>query len=151
MRCRSWPAAVLLCRVADPPGRPDGFRAKRGAGASGLRMLWHDQVLRVLALCIFVMNVTLTGTLAVLVIYAHDRLHVGPTGYGLLSASIASAVAGTALIGRLQRRFGTSTLLEAGLVIEMGTQLTLALTSTWAVAAIALLIFGVTPVRCGRC
>ena len=50
---------------------------------------------------------------------------------------------GTALVGRLRQRFGTSTLLKAGLLIELGTHLTLALTSTWAVAASALLIFGI--------
>lgn len=117
---------------------------QRGRVREGLQILWQDKVLRTLALCIFVMNVTLAGTLAVLVLYAKDRLDVGPTGFGLLGAALAvGGLIGTAVVGRLLRRFGTSLLLKAGLLVETGTQLTLALTSTWAVAAAALLIFGV--------
>lgn len=135
---------VLLVGLRTRPTDAPAVPSKRGRVREGLQILWQDQVLRVLALCIFVMNVTLAGTLAVLVIYARDRLQVGPTGFGLLSACMAvGGLAGTTLVGRLQRRFGTSTLLKAGLLIEMGTQLSLALTSTWAVAATALLIFGV--------
>lgn len=118
--------------------------ARRGRVREGLQILWRDRVLRTLALCIFVMNVTLAGTLAVLVIYATDRLQVGPTGFGLLTAAIAvGGLIGTALVGRLLNRFGTSVLLKAGLLIEMGTQLVLAITSTWVVAATALMIFGI--------
>jgi MFS family permease len=98
----------------------------------------------VLALCIFVMNVTLTGTLAVLVIYAFDRLGLGPTGYGLLVASIAiGGLIGTLTATRLVERFGASLLLKVGLAIECGTQLTLAVTSSAWVVAVAFVAFGV--------
>jgi predicted MFS family arabinose efflux permease len=131
------PVAPATPTTPTTPGKSGGVR-------QGLHILWQDSVLRTLALCIFVMNVTLAGTLAVLVLYARDRLHTTPTGFGLLTACIAvGGIVGTALVSRLQARFGTSLLLKVGLLIELGTQLTLALTSSWWVAATALLIFGV--------
>jgi predicted MFS family arabinose efflux permease len=117
---------------------------KRGGVREGLQILWADRVLRVLALCIFVMNVTLSGTMAVLVIYSTRRLGLGPTGFGLLGAALAvGGLVGTALVSRLLKRFGTTMLLKVGLLIESGTQLTLAITSSQWVAGAALLIFGI--------
>lgn len=135
---------LLLTGLSTRRKESESAPAKGGRVREGLHLLWRDRVLRILALCIFVMNVTLAGTLAVLVIYTTQRLGVGATGFGLLSACMAvGGLGGTAIVSRLQTRFGTSALLKAGLLIEMGTQLTLAITSTWAVAAAALLVFGV--------
>jgi predicted MFS family arabinose efflux permease len=135
---------LLLIRVPSPPPREPSADTDGNDVRSGLRLLWRDRVLRVLALCIFVMNVTLSATMAILVIYAGERLGIGPTGYGLLGASIAvGGLVGTTVVGRLVARFGTRTLLIVGLAIECGTQFTLAVT-TWAwVAALVLAIFGV--------
>ena len=133
---------VLLIGVPSRPV-PVGV-ARRGAVREGLRILWDDAVLRVLALCIFVMNVTLTATMAVLVIYARDRLALSATGYGALGACLAvGGLAGTALVGPLLARYGTSLLLKAGLVIEAGTQLCLALTTSAWIAGGMLIVFGV--------
>jgi MFS family permease len=137
---------LLLTRVPSPPRPATTESADEPGGAvrSGLRLLWGDGVLRVLAMCIFVMNVTLSATMAVLVIYAGERLGLGATGYGLLGAAAAvGGLLGTFVVDRLVARFGARTLLIVGLAIECGTQLTLALT-TWAwVAALTLAIFGV--------
>ena len=79
-----------------------------------------------------------------LVIYAFDRLGLGPTGYGLLVASIAiGGLIGTLTATRLVERFGASLLLKVGLAIECGTQLTLAVTSSAWVVAVAFVAFGV--------
>lgn len=142
---------LLLARVPSParaptPATPGTAEAADPGGAvrSGLRLLWTDRVLRVLAMCIFVMNVTLSATMAVLVIYAGERLGLGATGYGLLGACVAlGGLLGTAVVDRLVARFGTRTLLIAGLAIECGTQLSLAVTTTAWVAALTLAIFGV--------
>ena len=84
-------------------------------------LLWRDAVLRVLALCIFVMNVTLSGTLAILVLVAHQRLGLSDTGYGVLLATLAvGGLMGTAAVDPLLRRFGPVTLLAVGLLIEAG-------------------------------
>jgi MFS family permease len=90
------------------------------------------------------MNVTLSATLAVLVLYAAQRLGLGPTGYGLLGASIAvGGLVGTMVVDPLVARVGTRLLLIVGLAIECGTQLTLAVTTSAWVAAGVLAIFGV--------
>ncbi len=93
--------------AADPGAEPAAARARTdephsGDVRRGLHLLWHDRVLRVLAMCIFVMNVTLGATMAVLVIYAGERLGLGATGYGLLGAAIAAGgLIGTAVVNRL--------------------------------------------------
>lgn len=135
---------LLLVRVPSPPPPAPTDGAERSGVRNGLRLLWRDRVLRVLALCIFVMNVTLSATMAVLVIYAGERLGLGATGYGLLGATIAAGgLLGTTVVDRLVRRFGPRPLLLAGLAVECSTQLTLALTTHVWVALLVLAIFGV--------
>jgi MFS family permease len=120
----------------DPPVPPRRIR-------DGLRLLWSDAVLRVLALCIFVMNLTLCAVLAVLVLVARDRLGLGAGGYGLLLGSVAvGGLIGTGIVNRLLARFGTTLLLKVGLLIEAGTHLSLALTHSRWVAGATLVVFG---------
>src|SRR5689334_5478954 len=69
---------------------------------------------------------------------------MGATGYGVLGACLAlGGLAGTALVGPLLARFGTTALLTTGLLIEAGTQLCLALTTSEWVAGGMLIVFGV--------
>jgi predicted MFS family arabinose efflux permease len=134
----SFLGGVLLLARVPSPARPTVDNAGEpkpddGGVRGGLRLLWRDRVLRVLALCIFVMNVTLSATLAVLVLYAGERLGLGPTGYGLLGAATAvGGLAGSVVVDRL-----------VGLAIECGTQLILAITTSPWVAAFVLAVFGV--------
>lgn len=141
----SFCAGVVLLFGLPVCSERDAVRpAGRGRVRDGLQILWQDRVLRVLGVCIFVMNVTLSGTLAVLVIYASRRLGLGPTGFGLLGACLAvGGLIGTGVVNPLLNRFGTSMLLKVGLLIETATQLTLALTGSRWVAGAALLVFGV--------
>jgi MFS family permease len=126
--------------VRAPSAAPAGPRRVR----DGLGLLWADPVLRTLALCIFVMNVTLSSVTAVLVLIARDRLGLGPSGYGLLLATVAvGGLIGTTIVNRLLDRFGTAPLLKVGLLIETGMHLSLALTRSPWVAGATLLVFGV--------
>jgi MFS family permease len=125
------------------PVSPDAHPQPRRI-RQGLQMLWADAVLRTLALCIFVMNVTLAAVVAVLVLVARDRLGLGPTGYGLLLGALAvGGLIGTAVVNRLLDRFGTALLLKIGLLIEAGTHLSLALTHSRWVAGATLFAFGI--------
>jgi len=144
----SFLGGVLLLARVPSPTRPAAAPAEpednSGGVRSGLRLLWRDRVLRVLAMCIFVMNVTLSATLAVLVLYAAQRLGLGATGYGLLGACTAvGGLIGTVVVDPLVARVGARLLLIVGLAIECGTQLSLAVTTSAWVAASVLAIFGV--------
>lgn len=125
--------------AAEPAPRP-GLRGEIG---EGIRWLWQHRLLRTLAVAMGAGNVMFGAAFAVFVLYARQRLGVTGTGYGaLLMASAAGGLAGTAVVGRLRARFGTSRLLRAGLVIETLTHVSLALAaSPWAAGA-ALVVFG---------
>ncbi|MFE9203181.1 MFS transporter [Micromonospora sp. NPDC007230] len=112
--------------------------------AAGLRALWAVPVLRTLAGCIAVMNVAFCAAFAAFVLYARQRLGLTEVGYGLLlTASALGGLAGSTLAVRLRARFGTPTLLRAGLLMEVGLQVTLATTRQPWVAGAALAVWGV--------
>lgn len=133
----------------DTPAPDDSATAPPPSAVSarvrdGLHLLWADQVLRTLALCILVMNITLSATVAVLVLVARDRLGLEPAGYGLLLAMLAvGGLIGTVIVNRALARFGPALLLKVGLLIEAGTQLGLAVTTSPWVAGATLLVFGI--------
>jgi predicted MFS family arabinose efflux permease len=109
-----------------------------------MRWLWEHRVLRLLALCICAMNITFSGAMAVYVLYAKERLGLGPVGYGaLLTASAIGGVLGTGFVARLESRFGASLLLRVGLLLEGATHIGLALTRTPWVAGAIMTVFGV--------
>ncbi len=138
-------AALLLRQVRVLSGRA----AVSGAGVradirEGLSWLWHHRLLRLVAICICVMNLTFGGTMAVFVLYAHEQLGLGPQGYGLLlSVSAVGGLIGARLVPALELRYGVAALLRAGLVVEAVTQLALGLTHHAWVAAAVMLVFGV--------
>lgn len=112
--------------------------------SEGIRWLVAHPGLRMLAVAICVMNITLGSALAILVLYVRERLGLGAVGYGvLLACSAAGGVIGTVIVKRLLVRFGTSLLLRVGLIIECATHVSLALTRRPWVAALTFVIFGV--------
>jgi MFS family permease len=144
----SFVVGVLLVLGLPRRSKPDDVSAQAAPGPrrvrEGLQLLWQDPVLRTLALCIFVMNVTLSSVTAVLVLVAKYRLGLGPSGYGLLLAAVAfGGLIGSALVNRLLARFGVALLLKVGLLIEAGMHLSLALTHSRWVAGATLLVFGI--------
>ncbi|MGY0231763.1 MFS transporter [Longispora urticae] len=112
--------------------------------AEGVRWLWHHPLLRALALGMGLANVAFCAAFATFVLYARDRLGLSEVGYGvLLTAFAVGGLLGSVLSGRLRARFGATALLRAGLVVELLTHVTLAVTRTPWVAATVIVLFGV--------
>jgi len=103
----------------------------------GLRWLWHQPAIRLLALVLTAMNVTYMAAFAVWVLYARERLGLSGAGFGfLLTASALGGLAGAAATGRLTDRFGPAALLRTGLLVETAVHIVLALTrSPWIAGA----------------
>ena len=140
------------------------FRARRAAGltgrlsarterrersslrtemAEGIRWLLAHPPMRTLALTIFTFNVTFGAAWSVLVLYANERLDIGPVGFGLLTTAVAvGGIVGIVSYGRLTRRFALGDIMRAGLIIETLTHLSLAITTSWVVALATLVVFG---------
>jgi predicted MFS family arabinose efflux permease len=109
----------------------------------GLRWLMAHPPMRTLALTIFLFNITFGAAWSVLVLYAGERLGMNALGFGLLTTAIAiGGIIGTAAYGRLERRFSLADIMRGGLVIETFTHLTLALTTSPAVALVTMVVFG---------
>ncbi|BCY12417.1 MFS transporter [Actinoplanes sp. L3-i22] len=145
-------AAVLIAGIAGPPGEApetsDKSRHKavplRMEIAEGLRWLWRHRLLRVLAVAMGVANIAFCAAFAVFILYARERLGLTDVGYGFLLTTFAvGGLAGAGFAARLARRFGTATVLRAGLIVEVGTHLTLALTTNPVLAGGVIVIFGV--------
>jgi predicted MFS family arabinose efflux permease len=138
-------AAVLIATLRGRfrPVSQEPHRPLRRDVVTGMRALLGHPVLRMLAVCLCLMNVTLAAAFAILVLYARERLGLTEVGFGLLLASSAvGGIAGTALAARLQERFGTAWLLRVGLVIETCTHLSLALTRVPWIAMTTMVVFG---------
>jgi predicted MFS family arabinose efflux permease len=123
-----------------PPRRPRPLRAEI---AEGLGWLWRRRTLRLLAVCLAVMNLAGAGTFAIWVLWARQRLGLGGVGFGtLVAAYAAGGLLGTLLASRLEAALGPATLLRAGLCVEAGGQLVLALTRSPWIAGATLVLFG---------
>jgi predicted MFS family arabinose efflux permease len=138
-------AAVLIATLRIPSPEPvAGPRTPvRRDVMTGMRALLRHPVLRMLALCLCLMNVTLMAAFSILVLYARDRLGLDEVGFGLLlAASAVGGIAGSAITAPLQERFGAAVLLRTGLVIETCTHLSLALARAPWVAITTMVVFG---------
>jgi len=134
-------ASIRRRRATHPV--PDRTRLRQEI-SEGIRWLLAHPGLRMLAVAICVMNITLGSVLAILVLYVRERLGLGALGYGvLLACGAAGGVIGTVIVKRLLAWFGASLLLRVGLIIECANHVSLALTRRPWVAALTLVIFGV--------
>ena len=96
----------------------------------GITWLLGNPPMRTLALTIFIFNVTFGAAWSVLVLYASQRLGMGPVGFGLLTTAVAiGGIVGALVYGRLQRRFSIGDMMRAGFLIETATHLSLAVTT----------------------
>jgi len=140
--------AVLVTRVvtdvADLAAERVGKRSSlRTEIAEGVRWLIAHPPMRTLALTIIAFNVTYGAAWSVLVLYASERLGMSAVGFGLLTTAIAiGGIFGTTAYGRLERRFSLADIMRVGLLIETFTHLTLALTTSAAVALVTMVVFG---------
>ena len=140
-------AAVLIASLRPhglPVGDPRPARSLRADIAEGLRWLWGHRLLRSLALAMGLGNIAFCAAFAVFVLYARDRLGLSAFGYGVLLTTFAvGGLTGATVAARLARRFGSTAVLRAGLLVEVLTHLTLAVTKSPWVAGAVLILFGV--------
>jgi MFS family permease len=137
--------AGLVSRIVLPPhGRaPEERSHLRADVVEGFRWTWHHAAVRTLILTIFTFNITFGAAWSVLVLYATQRLDMGAVGFGLLTTvSAIGGLAGTAAYGWITRRISLGNLMRIGLVIETFTHLSLALTTSPAVALAIFFVFG---------
>ena len=118
--------------------------------SEGLSWLWRHRFLRSLAFTIGVMNLTFGAVFAVWVLFAQERLGLGPIGYGLLAASIpVGGVLGGLVAERVSGMLGAGNTLKAELLVEVVTHLVLASTTSIVIAATILALFGVHAIVWG--
>jgi MFS family permease len=149
--------AVLISRLARDigihrRGEPENDGAENVAPqagvlrdvAVGMRWLAAHPAMRTLFVTIVAFNVTYGAAWSVLVLYARNQLGLDAAGYGFLTAAAAvGGIVGTTNYGRLTKRFSLATLMRIGLLIETGTHISLALTTSPAVALVIMFMSGV--------
>ena len=138
-------AAVLISRVVvSMPVRTGEQTGLREDLVEGVRWLLHHPPMRTLAVTIFLFNVTFGAAWGVLVLYAGERLGLGPVGFGFLTTAVAiGGIIGTVSYGALERRFALADIMRVGLLIETLWHLVFALTTSAAVAFVAMVAFGI--------
>jgi predicted MFS family arabinose efflux permease len=137
--------ALCVMRVALPAYKDRAAEPSkvRQDIAEGFRWVIHNAAVRTLVLTILTFNVTFGAAWAVLVLYANQRLGLGPVGFGLLTTVTAiGGIAGTTSYGWITRRISLGDVMRIGLVIETFTHLALALNTVPAVAMVIFFVFG---------
>lgn len=144
-----WLAAAAALMVAlrgsfQPASTsPWSARALRQEIGEGLRWLWRHRLLRTLALTLAALNLAVVAQVSVMVLFAEERLGLGPAGYGLLlTAHAGGAVLGSLAASRVIDRLGSGTVLRVGLLIEAATPAALALTRSPLLAGAVFVLFG---------
>ncbi|GAA4737813.1 MFS transporter [Amnibacterium soli] len=135
--------ALLVTRIVLPaaPARPSA--APHREIGEALRWTWAHANVRTLVLTILLFNTTYGTAWSVLVLYATERLGLGPLGYGAITAVIAvGGIVATVGYGALTRRVSLAALMRVGLLVETATHLALALTTTPWVAYVVFAVFG---------
>ncbi|PZR54398.1 MFS transporter [Xylanimonas oleitrophica] len=146
-------AVVLVARISASPapdGAPGLLQVRDGEPthvrrdiAEGLRWIWANAPVRTLALVILSFNVTWAAAWAVLVLWSRDHLGMSEVGYGLLTTAAAvGGLVGTALYGRIEKRFTLAAVMRVCLLLEVLTHLALALTTTGWLAIAIMVEFG---------
>lgn len=136
--------AVLIRQIATTvPPRPEVRPSTRTEIAAGARWLWNHPPVRTLTMTVVLFNITFGAAISILVLYALERLGLGPLGFGLLTMSVGiGGIVGSVAYGRLERSLGLANIMRLGLIIETVTHLTLAITTTASVAIGILFVFG---------
>ena len=131
-------------RPAGDAGNHTERKSVRADLVEGLRWLGKQRLLRTMAVLIGLLNVTLTGAMALLVLLARERLGVGSVGYGLLFTCLAAGgILGSLFGDRLIALVTASWTIRIGLLIETGIYLVLATSRSAYVVGAAFFLFGV--------
>jgi MFS family permease len=111
--------------------------------AVGLRWLWRHRQLRALVVLLTLWNPAESATIAVLVLYVLEVLHVPASFFGLLLSGLAvGGLAGSAAAPWLRRRLGPGGVIASTVVLSVVAYLLLALTSTPWIAVVLLGLIG---------
>ncbi|WP_042390507.1 MFS transporter [Streptacidiphilus melanogenes] len=162
----TYAASALLIAMVAGSFRPDAgaLGPESGEGVAGgepRRSVWTDMVegfrwlmrqrlLRTMAVLIGLLNVTLTAAVAVLVLLAKERLHLGSVGYGVLFSCMAvGGIVGSAIGDRLVAWCTATWTIRIGLLIEAGMHLALATSRSAWLLGFMLFAFGVHGVLWG--
>jgi predicted MFS family arabinose efflux permease len=99
----------------------------------GLTYVIHHPVLRNISLMMALINFVGATTFTQLVLFAHDRLGVGPRGVGAMFAAGSAGVVVTGLLaGRLRKRFSFTALAMTSLMVMGAVEVVFAgVTSFW--------------------
>jgi MFS family permease len=137
-------AAALISQIRLPEREQSPDRTSVPAEiAEGWRWLWAHAPVRTLAITMFTFNITYGTAWSVLVLYARERLHLGPFGFGLISTAIAvGGLAGTSAFPWLEKRLSLGTIMRICLTLETLTHLALALIRSEWLAMFVFVIFG---------
>lgn len=137
--------AVMVIRgiVIDRPAPAATPATVRSDIAAGLRWVWQHPAMRTLTITILAFNVTFGAAWSILVLYSVERLGLGDVGFGLIATfGAAGGIVTTVSYGWIERRLGMANIMRIGLVIETGMHLSLAITTTPAVAFAVFFVFG---------
>ncbi|OXM51202.1 MFS transporter [Amycolatopsis alba] len=137
-------AGAYRSRPEDGPGEPVKRRSIRAEAAEGFRWLAGQRLLRTMVGLIGLLNLTLVAATSVLVLLAKERLHLGAVGYGLLFSCMAvGGLFGSVTGDRLIAWCTPTWTLRIGLLIEAGTHLVLATSTSATVVGVTMFLFGV--------
>jgi MFS family permease len=141
--CVLFAVVVIRGIVIDRPARPTTEASVGGDIAAGLRWVWRHPAIRTLTVTILAFNITFGAVWAILVLYSVERLGLGDVGFGLITSfGAAGGIVTTVTYGWIERHVGMANIMRIGLLIETGMHLSLALTSTPAVAFAVFFVFG---------
>lgn len=136
-------SVLLLTRVRAGAHEPEPPRGVRREILEGLRWVRHHAAVRTLVLTILIFNLTFGAAWSVLVLYARDRLGLGPVGFGLITTvQAAGGLLGTLGYAWLTARLSLGTIMRVGLIIETVTHLVLAVTTSAWIAMPVFFVFG---------
>jgi MFS family permease len=150
----AWPFAVqavcglaaiyLVSRIRLPASSGEEQPIQFGRDiVAGLRWAWTNGPVRTLTVTLLTFNIMLGLAMSVMVLYATDRLGLGPVGFGLLTTATAvGGVLGTIGYGVIERRLGVLRILRWGLVLETLCHLGFAVTRSPAVAFGLMFVMG---------
>jgi hypothetical protein len=100
---------------ASPPGGRTSLRIEI---AEGLRWLFAHRVLRAVAALVAGVNIALTGSDAIMVLFAQERLGLGSVGFGLLfTGSAVGGAVGGVVAPWLSRRLGSVPVMTGGFIV----------------------------------
>jgi MFS family permease len=137
--------ALLIGRMGVPERERvrTGHRVRREI-VDGLRWVWEHPAIRTLTITIVAFNITFGAVWSILVLYATQRLGLGAVGFGLItSVGAVGGIVGASSYGWLERRLGMANIMRLGLLIETFFHLSLALTTSIAVAVPVFFVFGI--------